>query len=71
MNWMPQRLCTDIHDYELIVEKQKSSWNCEQKVESWRWNVAYRGAVVAQGQAKSMEDAQILAEKNVPGNTGS
>lgn len=66
MNWQPQKLCTDINDYELIVEKQKASWHCAQTVESWRWSVAYHGAVVAQGTAKDEVQARLLAEKSVP-----
>ena len=66
MNWQTQKLCTDINHYELVVERQKSSWHCEQRHESWRWSVAYHGAVVAQGQAPSEDDARVLAEKNVP-----
>lgn len=66
MNWQAQKLCTDIDNYELIVEKQKANWHCQQTVESWRWSVSYHGAVVAQGLAADEAQARIFAEKNVP-----
>lgn len=66
MNWQAQKLCTDVNNYELVIEKQKKDWHCEQKRESWRWSVAYHGAVVAQGQAQSEAEARVFAEKNVP-----
>lgn len=66
MNWDVQKLCTDVKEYELVVEKQKASWKCEQKHENWRWSVAHHGAVVAQGNAVSLDQAQTFAEKNVP-----
>lgn len=67
MNWQTQRLCTDIGGYELVVEKQKQSWECSQKRESWKWLVNYHGAVVANGSVNSLEEAQQLAVSNVPG----
>lgn len=70
MNWKVQKLCTDINDYELIVEKQKANWHCDQARESWRWNVSYCGAVVAQGSTNDVEAAKELAQKNVPASEG-
>lgn len=66
LNWEEQKLCTDIGDYELIVEKQKRDWECEQKMESWKWMVVYHSSVVASGSVNSMEEAKIKAEANVP-----
>lgn len=66
MNWQIQKMCTDINNYELVIERQKSSWHCEQSVEAWRWTVAYHGAVVSQGSAGDESQARALAEKNVP-----
>jgi hypothetical protein len=66
--WVPVRYCTDIGSYELVVEQQKTSWNCDQKVESWKWRVDYHGAVVAQGMNDSCEKAQVMAVENVPQN---
>lgn len=68
MNWMVQKLCTDIDNYELIIERQKASWHCEQKLETWRWNVSLHGAVIAQGTASDEDQAKKFAEKNVPMN---
>lgn len=64
--WVPVRFCTDIENYELVVEQQKSHWHCEQKVDSWKWRVGYHGAVVAQGITDSCEKAQVYAVENVP-----
>lgn len=36
MSWEAQRLCIDIGDYELVVEKQKQDWNCDQKMDLWK-----------------------------------
>ncbi len=64
--WVAMKHCTDIGDYALVVEQQKTHWNCEQKVESWKWRIDYHGAVVAQGITDSCEKAQVLAVENVP-----
>lgn len=66
MNWQQQSLCTDIGDYELIVEKQKRDWKCEQATESWKWLVVYHGSIVASGSVNDMELAMKQAEANVP-----
>lgn len=64
--WQTQKLCTDIQNYELSVEKQKTSWNCSQKRESWRWVVNYHGTVVASGAVNDADTAKEMAIKNVP-----
>ena len=66
--WQVQKLCTDIEDYELIVEKQKNNWECEQKRESWKWVVSYHGSIVASGAVNSADEAIIRAHANVPKN---
>lgn len=66
MNWMVQKICTDVEDYELTIEHQKTSWTCEQSRESWKWRVAYHGSVVASGNVNDMEQAKALALANVP-----
>lgn len=66
MTWQIQKMCADNGNYELVIERMKNSWHCEQSVEGWRWTVAYHGAVVSQGSALDEEQARILAEKNVP-----
>ena len=64
--WQVQKLCTDIENYELVIEKQKSHWNCEQKRESWKWYISYHGSIVAAGSVNNIEEAKIKAEANVP-----
>jgi hypothetical protein len=66
IEWQVQRSCTDIESYELIVEKQKSSWHCSQKKESWKWLVSYHGSIVASGSVNSQDEAKTLALSNVP-----
>lgn len=66
MNWETQKICSDISGYELVVEKQKTTWECEQKRESWNWLVSYHGSVVAKGAANDKETAKDLAVSNLP-----
>lgn len=66
MTWQPQRLCTDVGEYELIVEKQKRDWQCEQSMESWKWSVVYHGTIVASGSVNEMDAAKKQAQANVP-----
>lgn len=66
MNWEAQKLCTDINNYELIVEKQKSLAQCSQEKESWKWVVSFGGAIVSTGSVNSLKRAQELAIANVP-----
>jgi len=66
MNWAIQKLCTDVKDYELTVEHEKSSWHCEQKRESWRWRVSYHGSIVASGSVNNLDAAKEAAMANVP-----
>lgn len=68
MEWQTQKLCTDIGDYELIVEKQKRDWECDQSSESWKWNVIYHGSIIASGSVNDVEEAKQKAEANVPAN---
>jgi len=66
MDWTIQKMCTDMHDYELSAEREKRTMHCEQNHESWKWSVAYHGSIIASGSAKDMETAQSLAIANVP-----
>lgn len=66
MNWMIQKLCTDVQDYELTIEHEKNQWHCEQKRESWKWRIAYHGSIVASGSVNSLEEAKIQATAAVP-----
>ncbi len=66
MSWITQKICTDIGEYELIVERQKHDWTCEQNAQAWKWNVIYHGTVVAGGSVNDIEQAKELAQANVP-----
>jgi Holliday junction resolvase-like predicted endonuclease len=66
VKWTIQKMCVDIGEYELIVEKEKSHWNCEQKRESWKWLISYHGSIVASGSQNSVETAQEFALANMP-----
>lgn len=66
VNWVEQKSCTDIGDYELTVEMQKTDWNCEQNYESWKWSVDYHGSIVASGTCTSLEEARQMAIANTP-----
>ncbi|MBI1301921.1 MAG: hypothetical protein GC137_09735 [Alphaproteobacteria bacterium] len=65
-DWLVQKMCTDIEDYELSVEKQKTNWECKQTRESWRWIVSYHGSVVASGSVNSADEAKEKALASVP-----
>lgn len=65
-SWQVQKMCTDVKDYELSIEKQKTDWECEQRRESWKWSVSYHGSVVASGSVNSAQEAKIQAAANVP-----
>tara|TARA_B100001093_G_scaffold468722_1_gene488915 strand:- start:607 stop:867 length:261 start_codon:yes stop_codon:yes gene_type:complete len=64
--WQVQKMCIDVDDYELSVEKQKDRWECNQKRESWKWIVSYHGSVVASGSVNSAAEARQHAIGNVP-----
>lgn len=65
-DWQVQKMCTDIAEYELSIEKQKTDWECDQKTESWKWIVSYHGSIVASGTVNSVKEAQAKAIANVP-----
>lgn len=64
--WHVQKMCIDIDDYELSIEKQKTDWECSQKRESWKWIVSYHGSVVSSGSVNTPEAAQEMAIANMP-----
>ena len=68
MNWVVEKACTDVAEYELVVEKQKSQWQCDQSRESWSWRINRHGMIVAQGVMSSREAAQEAAQANLPQN---
>jgi hypothetical protein len=67
--WHVQRMCTDVGDYQLIVEQQKKNWKCEQTQEYWKWSVIYHGTIVSTGVVPQAEQAQQLALANIPLNS--
>lgn len=70
VSWSTQRMCTDVGDYELIVERQKRNWECEQKSESWKWSVVYHGSVLSSSSVNDLEEAKQKALANVPKDNG-
>lgn len=64
--WQVQKMCADIKDYELVIEKQKTDWECEQKRESWKWSVSYHGSIVARGVGQNPDEAMTQAYFNIP-----
>ncbi len=64
--WEIQKICKDIKDYELVIEKQKTDWQCQQKRQSWKWLVSYHGSIVASGSCNSPAEACQRAVSNVP-----
>ena len=66
MQWEAQKICADSGDYELMVEKQKQDWECDQPVDSWKWAVVYHGTIVASGVSNDIEVAKRVAEASIP-----
>ncbi len=66
LEWKVQKICTDSGDYELVVEKQKTDWECDQERESWKWAIDYHGSIVASGVTNSVEEAKNNAAFSVP-----
>jgi hypothetical protein len=68
MEWQPEKMCSTAGDYNLLVERFKNGYECEQTNDTWRWRVIHSGVVMAQGTTIDVESAQKLAESNVPLN---
>ena len=68
MDWQPEKLCTSSGEYDLIVERFKNGYECDHAHHGWRWRVIHSGVVVAQGNSVEMNDAQKMAESNIPIN---
>lgn len=68
MEWQPEKLCSTAGDYDLLIERFKNGYHCEQSTNSWKWRVIHAGVVMSQGTAPGLEDAQKMAESNVPLN---
>ncbi len=66
--WAVERACSTAEDYEMIIERNKRSWECDTKTQSWKWYIVYSGAVVSQGFADHMNKAKESAESALPEN---
>lgn len=65
-DWQVEKICTDINNYELSVERQKTSFHCTQKRESWKWLISLHGSIIASGSVNSLDEAKQRAIANVP-----
>jgi len=65
MDWEIQRICTDVGEYELLIEKLKQRWDCDQRLESWKWSIVRHGAVVDSGVVFDIEEAKKQALSKV------
>lgn len=68
MEWQPEKMCSTAGEYNLLVERYKNGYECEQANDSWKWRVIHSGVVLAQGMTNDLEAAQKLAESNLPLN---
>lgn len=66
MDWKAEKLCSTAGDYDLLIERFKHGYQCEQKNDSWKWRVIRSGVILSQGVAIDQEQAQKLAESNLP-----
>ncbi len=68
MNWQPEKMCSTMGDYNLLVERFKHGYECNQGTDSWKWRVIHSGVVLSQGSSEDVATAQKMAESNVPMN---
>lgn len=68
MEWQAEKLCSVSGDYDLLVERFKNGYQCEQTTDTWKWRVIHSGVVLAQGISADVDAAQKMAESNVPLN---
>lgn len=69
MDWQPEKLCSTVGDYDLLIERFKNGYHCEQASDSWKWRIIRSGIVISQGTAADIDAAQKLAESNIPLNS--
>ena len=69
MHWQPEKMCSTRGEYDLLVERFKNDYHCEQNTDSWKWRVIHSGIVLSQGMTEDLEAAQKMAESNIPMNT--
>lgn len=68
MEWQPEKMCSAIGDYDLLVERLKHDYHCQQENDSWKWRVIHSGVVLSQGVTGDLPTAQKMAESNLPLN---
>ncbi len=66
MHWQPEKMCSTAGEYDLLIERFKHGYECEQKHATWKWRVIHSGVVLSQGTTADMESAQKMAESNLP-----
>lgn len=64
--WQVDKICTDVNNYELSVERQKTSFHCTQKRESWKWFISLHGTIIASGSVNNFDEAKQRAIASVP-----
>ena len=68
MSWKAEKMCSLIGDYDLLIERFKHGYHCEQRSGTWKWRVIHSGIILSQGTSDNIESAQKMAESNVPMN---
>lgn len=69
MDWQPEKLCSTVGDYDLLIERLKHGYQCQQTNDTWKWRVIHSGVILSQGTSADIETAQKMAESNVPLNS--
>lgn len=69
MEWQPEKMCSTVGNYDLLIERLKHGYQCEQKNDSWKWRVIHSGVILSQGTTADIVSAQKMAESNVPLNS--
>lgn len=68
MEWTPEKMCSTHGDYDLLVERFKNGYECEQSHDTWKWRVIHSGVIISQGTSIDLESARKMAESNLPLN---
>lgn len=63
---MPEKICSTHGDYNLLVERFKNGYECEQTHDTWKWRVIHSGVIISQGTSADIETARQMAESNIP-----
>jgi hypothetical protein len=69
MDWQPEKLCSAVGEYDLLIERFKHGYQCEQSNDTWKWRVIHSGVILSQGTSADIATAQKMAESNVPLNS--